>query len=527
MTRCARRPYLIRAVATLGGAAAAACDLVGTPRPQAEPPRPGLSPDAGPPARRPGPTSIRVLYGQWRGPLISEFDLTDYTPDGKIVAPQQELYRTTAFAAFQDRYPDSDVTLDIHPDPWPILQGLHAAGQASDLFYMDDRRGRAVVRYGMAQRLEGRLRRWSERADFVRPALEASQSDRQQWGLPLFTQVYTLYYNQALLRALGILRLPTTWEDLLSVAAQSAKVEGQQVVRQGVNSHDSQWFWWLLQSSGATLYRNGRAEFDVAAEEVLSFLRQLYRAGLPEGVEPPQAGVLADGMEPYSYNSLLWRRGAVGHAWVPALPLLTYEERWRRRSKVLQRIDPYPPPDATPPPGPTLSPEMMTTVQARQKLEPTPEDFVVGMPPVPGKRYAWADSREAAPLVHTHSAVLHLSAQSESSDRAWELLTLLLEPDTLAEYTNIREAIPPRKSLFGRGYLDNPKTQEIIALWLRYGRPPFDPPRYARVSYWTHYTFWETVIRQKDFRAAVKELVKKLDEFAAKADPPFTGTTRR
>ena len=526
MTRLSRRTYLAGVAASLGGVLAAACDLAAVPRPGAESPRPRLAPDAGPPTPRPGLTSIRVLYGQWQGPLITEFEMTRYTADWKVVAPQQELYRTTAFATFQDRYPDSHITLDIHHDPLPILQGAHAAGKAPDLFYMDDRRGRAVVRHGMAQRLEGRLRRWPDHSDFVRPALAAGQYDRQQWGLPLFTQVYTLYCNRTLLRALGILRLPTTWEDLLAAATQSAKVEGHQVVRQGVNGHDSHWFWWLLQSSGATLYRNGRAEFGVEAEVVLSFLRQLYRAGLPEGVEPPQARVLADGMEPYSYNRLLWRRGAVAHAWVPALPLVTYEERWRRRSKVLQRIDPDPPPDATPPPGPTLSPEEVATVQARRALAPAPDDFVVGMPPVPGKQYALPGSREAAPLVHTHSAVLHLSAQSEHPDLAWELLTLLLEPDTLYEYTNIREAIPPRKSIFGRGYLDNPKTQEIIALWLRYGRPPFDPPLYARVSYWTHHAFWETVIRQKDIREAVRGLVKKLDELAAKADPPFTGTTR-
>ena len=333
MTRLNRRTYLAGVAAGLGGVLAAACDLAGARRPDAGPPRSRLAPDAGPPTPRPGPTTIRVLYGQWLGPLITEFERTRYTADLKVVAPQQELYRTTAFATFQERYPDSDIALDIHPDPLPILQGAHAAGKAPDLFYMDDRRGRAVVRHGMAQRLEGRLRQWPDRADFVRPALEAGQYDRQQWGLPLFTQVYTLYYNQALLRALGILRLPTTWDDLLTAATQSAKVAGHQVVRQGVNGHDSQWFWWLLQSVGATLYRNGRAEFGVAAEEVLSFLRQLYRAGLPEGVEPPQARVLADGREPYSYNINLWRRGAVGHAWVPALPLVTYEERWRHRSE--------------------------------------------------------------------------------------------------------------------------------------------------------------------------------------------------
>ena len=526
MARSSRRRYLAGVAAGLGGVLAAACDLVGAPWPAAAPPRPRPHPDAGPPTPRPEPTSIRVLHGQWQGPLITEFDMTDYTADGKIIAPQQELYRTTAFTAFQERYPDSDISLDIRPDPLPILQGAHAAGQAPDIFYMDDRRGRAVVRHGMATRLDGRLRRWPDRADFVPPALAAGRYDRQQWGLPFFTQVYTLYYNQALLRDLGILRLPTTWEDLLVVAAQSAKVEGHQVVRQGINSHDSQWFWWLLQSVGATLYRNGKAEFGVEAEAVLSFLRQLYRAGLPEGVEPPQARVLADGWEPYSYNRVLWVRGSVGHAWVPALPLMTYEEMWQRRSKVLQRIDPYPPPDATPPPGPTLSPEMIATVQARQELAPAPADFVVGMPPVPGKRYALPGSREAGPLVHIHSAVLHLSSQSVYPDLAWELLTLLLDPDTLYEYTNIREAIPPRKSILDRGYLDNPKTQEIIALWLRYGRPPFDPPRYDRVSYWTHHTFWETVIRQKDLGEAVDKLIEKLDEFAAKAASPFTGTTR-
>ncbi len=63
-------------------------------------------------------------------------------------------------------------------------------------------------------------------------------------------------------------------------------------------------------------------------------------------------------------------------------------------------------------------------------------------------------------------------------------------------------------------------------MWLRYGRPPFDPPLYSRVSYWTHHTFWETVIRRKNLREALDKLVEKLDEFAAKADPPYTGTTR-
>ena len=148
MTRSSRRRYLAGVAAGLGGALAAACDLAEVPRPDAGSSLP--RPDAGPPTPRPEPTSIRVLYGQWLGPLITEFDMTDHTADGKIIAPQQELYRTTAFTAFQDRYPDSHVTFDTRHDPLPILQGLHAAGKAPDLFYMDDRRGRTVVRHGMA-----------------------------------------------------------------------------------------------------------------------------------------------------------------------------------------------------------------------------------------------------------------------------------------------------------------------------------------------------------------------------------------
>ena len=134
MTRLSRRTYLAGVAASLGGVLAAACDLAEVPRPGAEPPRPRLAPDAGPPTPRPGLTSIRVLYGQWQGPLITEFEMTRYTADWKVVAPQQELYRTTAFATFQERYPDSDISLDIHPDPLPILQGAHAAGKAPDLF---------------------------------------------------------------------------------------------------------------------------------------------------------------------------------------------------------------------------------------------------------------------------------------------------------------------------------------------------------------------------------------------------------
>ena len=54
MIRFARRRYLTRSVAALGGVLGAACFLADS-----------LWPGTGPPPRRPTPSSFRVLYGQY------------------------------------------------------------------------------------------------------------------------------------------------------------------------------------------------------------------------------------------------------------------------------------------------------------------------------------------------------------------------------------------------------------------------------------------------------------------------------
>lgn len=526
MMRFARRQYLIGTVVALGSVVAAACDREAAPPPaDTAPPPPRRAPVSALPTPRPGSVPIHVLFGPHDGLVYSEIPFTYYTTDWQVVTPQQELYRTMVSPTFQDRYPDHHVTFDTTHDPFPVVQAAHAAGQAPDLFLADDRRGRAVVRQGLAARLDGQVRQWPDRADFVRPALAASQSDRQQWGLPLFTQVYTLYYNQVLLRALGLLRLPTTWEDLLAAAAQSTKVQGHHVVRQGINGPGPQWFMWLLQSTGATLYEAGQAGFGGEAEEILLFLRHLYHAVHPAGVEPLQ-GQMED--EFTQYAQYLWETGQVAHAWLPVLPQLTPEEASRHRSKVLERFDTPPDPQATPlPPTLRINAGELATARALWEQAPPPGDIMVGRLPVPGKAYALPSSRQVQPLVHSHSGVLHLSAQSEHPDVAWELLTLFLDPVTLHEYTHIRHAIPPRRSILGLGYLDNPKTQQVIDLWLRYGRPPFDPPEYAQVSSAIGETFKNTVVWQQDLGKGVDDLTTQLNKIAAEASPPFTGTTRR
>ena len=520
MMRFVRRQYLIGSVVALGSGVAAACDREEAPPPAATPPPPRRVPITALPTPRPGSVPLRMLFGPWPGLPYSEIPMTFYRSDHTVMTPQQALYRATAFATFQERYSDNHVIFDTTHDPLPVLQAAHAADDAPDLFYMDDRRGRAVVRHGMAARLDGRVRQWPDLADFVRPALAAGQNDRQQWGLPLFTSVYTLYYNQALLRALGILRIPTTWEDFLFVAEQSTRVDGDRVVRQGVNKPDAQWFWWLLQSTGATLYRDGSAGFGSEVEEVLLFLRQLYHAVQPAGVASPQSEL---GDVGFFFTSHLWDTGQLAHAWLPVLPA---EARRRADSSRWTNPARSSEPSSRSRTITTVSSGEVATVRALYKQGPPPEDIAVGGTPIPGTRYALPANRQTSPLVHTHSAVLHLSSQSEHPDLAWELLMLLLEPDTLYEYANLRRAMPPRQSILRRGYLDNPKTQQVVDLWLRYGRPPFDPPLYDRVQYWIGQAFGAAVVRQEDIGKAARELAKQLNKIAAEADPPFTGTTR-
>lgn len=149
------------------------------------------------------------------------------------------------------------------------------------------------------------------------------------------------------------------------------------------------------------------------------------------------------------------------------------------------------------------------------------------MPPVPGStRYALPGARLVPPLAHAHTAVLHVSTQSAAPAEAWELLTMLLDPEPLYSYTNLRWAVPPRKSILDRGYLQSANTQQVIALWLRYGRPPFNPPRYAAVSQAIETTFQAVVVRKQQAPGeGVRKLVQQLEKIVRDITPPYTGTT--
>ena len=277
--RLARRQYLTRSIAALGGVLAAACSLTESRRP-----------GTGSPLPRAAPVALRVLYGPWiRGAMYTAVPVVYTGPDGGPYTPDREWFHATVAPAFRERYPESTVSFDSHHDPLNRALELHRAGTAPDIFQTDDLRNTDLIRRRLAHRLDGWIkhRQLPHADDFVQPAWLAGQTAGVQWGLPLFSQVYTLYFNRHVLRAEGIGQPPTTWGALLDTVYRSTLVKDGELVRAGLSAPHSRWFWWLLQLTGVTLYDGGRVPaLEHEAEVVLDWLRDLDAAVQPAGVEP-------------------------------------------------------------------------------------------------------------------------------------------------------------------------------------------------------------------------------------------------
>ncbi len=382
MIRFARRQYLTRSVAVLGGVLGAACSLTES-----------LWPGTGPSPRRPAPVALRVLYGPWAGAMYNAGNVSWVGPDGRPYTPDREWFHTTVATAFMERYPDGEVSFESHHDPLHRALELHRAGTAPDIFQTDDLRHADLIRRRLAHRLDGWIRQLPHSDDFVQPALLAGQTAGVQWGLPLFSRVYTLYFNRHVLRAAGIGQPPTTWGELLDTAYRSTLVSDGELVRAGLSAPHSRWFWWLLQLTGVTLYDGGQvAALENEAEVVLDWLRDLDAAVQPAGVVSLKR---QSAQEPFSVDTFHFHKGKVAHAWAPALPPQS-EEFLQRHS---WKPSSPPPREAAPQQQETPSADFrtaMATAEVEQRRaalsgpppaaagRPTPESTLIGVPPVPG-----------------------------------------------------------------------------------------------------------------------------------------------
>ena len=192
--RLGRRRYLTSSVAVLGGVLGAACSLT-------ESRWRGTGPSH---FRRAAPVTLRVLYGPWAG-AMNDAGPVDYGWD-----PMDDHIRLTGSGSTRPLPPPSwSATRIARSASSPITircnraLELHRAGTAPDIFQTDDLRNADLIRRRLAHRLDGWIKhkQLPHADDFVQPALLAGQTAGVQWGLPLFTRVYTLYFNRHILRA--------------------------------------------------------------------------------------------------------------------------------------------------------------------------------------------------------------------------------------------------------------------------------------------------------------------------------------
>ena len=328
---------------------------------------------------------------------------------------------------------------------------------------------------------------------------------------------------------------------MLNTAYRSTLVSDGELVRAGFSAPHSRWFWWLQQLTGVTLYDGGQVPALAGeAEAVLAMLRDLDAAVRPSGVVSPERDQY---IEPSSVDSGHWYLGKAAHAWVPDLPPQHDEflqrHSWKPSSPPLREAAPQ---QQDAPPSADVR-KAMATAEVEQRRA-----VLSGPPPAAaGRHHAGIHADRRAPGAGQHALraagwtrrarrwsmprppVLHVSTQSAASDNAWELLTMLLEPETLYSYTHLRWAVPPRKSMLDRGYLQSGNTQQMVDLWLRYGRPALQSPALrCRSAQAIEATFQAVVVRKQQAPGdGVQKLVEQLEKIARAITPTYTGTTRR
>jgi ABC-type glycerol-3-phosphate transport system substrate-binding protein len=331
----------------------------------------------------------------------------------------------------------------------------------------------------LALPLDDRIKGWDARNDFIKSAWDSGFDGGKQYGLPLFVTARVVYLRKAILTETNVTKTPETWEELVDTAKRATKVETDRVTRQGFTSPagDGWWyFFWLLQTTGATLLKDGKAGFVAGGEgeTVLQFMKDLQLAIAPTGAEPLGGGDAAN-----------FTNGTVPHAWLHLSPFKEIEKS-----------------------------------NAKDYRE-----MVISTPQVPGNTQYRTPGGKKPPLTFVDNALNFISTQTKYPDHVWELMKLLLDGETLLEFNNLRGRLVPRKSLFNQGYMKEEKVQQIAQVYEKYGRARFNPPNFDGVTRAINATIATAVKEQKlSAREAANAIARDLEQIATEAG--YKGTTR-
>jgi len=163
--------------------------------------------------------------------------------------------------------------------------------------------------------------------------------------------------------------------------------------------------------------------------------------------------------------------------------------------------------------------------QVQQASAQDHETMVINAPPVPGNtRYRVPGNRTVPPYAFTDNALAFVSVQSRAPDHAWELLKLLVQPDTFPELNRLRGRLPPRQSLWTKAFTTDKKAQEIAAWYGKHSRARYRPAAFAVVTAAINETVW-AVVRDRKLgpRAGVEDLATRLNAIAQRNG--YSGTT--
>ena len=313
MIRFARRQYLTRSGAALGGVLAAACSLTES-----------LWPGTGSPPRRAPPATLRVLYGPWAGAMYDAGPVVYMGPDGRPYTPDREWFHTTVAPAFMERYPDSTVSFESHHDPLHRALELHRAGTAPDIFQTDDLRKRRLDPAAAGRTASTGGSSTSNCPTLMILSSRLCSPDRPRacsGGCPFSPASTRSTSIGTSCRPRGSVSRPRP-----GVSCSTRPIGPRWWVTASwfgrvCLCRIARWFWWLLQLTGVTLYDGGQvAALENEAEVVLD---PGSGTSTPPCSRPAwRRSNVADSttQKPFSFfvDHLHWLdKGKVAHAWLP------------------------------------------------------------------------------------------------------------------------------------------------------------------------------------------------------------------
>lgn len=336
--------------------------------------------------------------------------VVDYIPDVTDVWLEEEVV-----PAFQENYPN--VNVEFVYVNWGTLdetvQGYFAAGSGADIINLGSE---YIAVYGdQLAPLNSYMDEWGEMDQFVPATLDTVTWDGEIRGLPWLTAPRAIMCRQDILDEFDIEGAPTTFDEVITIAAETTVIEDNALSRIGYDPDglldNWQEYIMLIWSLGGELYyEDGSPAFDTdEARAALEFMYERRRAILPDdtiaGLPEATGSRLANGQATCRWHNL-W--GA------PA----TDDPIWETISWSPGLTDP---------------------------------DF--------------PDSR---PVVQVFNDWLAVPAYSENLDEAVAFLQFLGSAENLNTYNGQFGSFPPRRDAWF-GYVEDPVMQEMGAMMDEYG----------------------------------------------------------